>query len=320
MTTSYAAPRTERFGIATTMSALAAGAVLSGIALESTRAVRTRTTVSTEPELIVQPSAGEQSVYVLPGCRSDGRFIAEHLGSQLTELGSVYTTVYPDRGFPLDKIRDNLLEARRYDDRPAAIYAMSMGAIVMSHLLEDGEFRSKFGAIDTMVFDSSPSRVADLHPHVQKATRAARFVPGVPVAAQIYSHYMMRRVESRHREQDIPDMLLAEHERSTAGTPYYAVNAQLRLLRDTDFAPAALHDARVGRIAYLSSEVDDVVQDLDGARQNFVEIYDREIERVIDSERANPSHAVGVEHPTEVLKQLAVTDDALRNPTMLRAA
>ncbi len=301
-------PRNKRFGVEYSARTLAAGVLLSTIALESVATVRQNALGSSTTDLVSHDGTGEQAIYVLPGCRSDGRFVADQLAPRVTQLGSTHTVVYPDRGFSFDAVRDQLLEARRQDDRPASFYLMSMGGMVFSHLLRDSTFRSKFGNIDNVVFDSSPSDVSDLTPHTLKGVTAAKLVPGISMTSKLYSYAMHRRAEKVIREHPEADDVMIGHLRATASTPLSAVEGQTRFIRETHFLPRELSKAAIKSMTYLSSVKDDVV-DVYRAVDQYRQLFDNDILHVVDSLRPNPSHAAGVEYQDKLITHLRAGDE-----------
>ncbi len=302
MSNLYAPKSSEYFNILRAAQLVTAGMVLSALALESTRATVSKSHMRTLPEIISHDGGGEQSVYILPGCRSDGQFVADHLGVDLAELGRSHTMQYPEYGFSIDDIGKKLLETRRHDKAPASFCVMSMGGMALTHLLRDEEFCQEFGDIDSIVFDSSPADTAHLLGPAKKGVTATRFVPHTPTLSYLYGRTMQKGVEKLHNIGSEGSGLALEHALSTARTPLGAVHPQTRFIDRTHFASGELADVRIGNMVYVSADSDEVV-DVVSAHQRYEDVYARAISHVIDETRPSPSHAMGVEH-MQLLKDL----------------
>lgn len=289
------APSTEHFNGMRTAQLAAAGVVLSALALESTRASIEKTHRRILPKIISHDGGGERSVYILPGCRSDGQFVADHLGVELAELGRSHTIQYPEHGFSVNDIGKKILETRRHDTSPASFCVMSMGGMALTQLLRDEEFRAEFGAIESIVFDSSPADASHLLGSAKKGVTATRFVPHTPTIAYFYNKTMQKGVERKRNLVDRQEGLLLEHCISTAMTPLSAVRPQTRFIDKTHFESGELANARIDTMTYVSAGDDEVV-DVMAAHQRYVDIYSRAIPHAIDRDRPSPSHAMGVEY------------------------
>ncbi len=304
MSSSFATPEHGHFDIAKPARLVAVGAALSLLAMEaaaeSTFAWQGRG-YTTKPEVIRHDGDETHSIYVLHGCRQDGRFMAEHLGESFAEIGTTSTIVYPQRGFSVDDIGQTLLEASRGDTRPKSVVAISMGGMALTDLLRDTEFCDEFGEIERVVFDSSPSSVTDLSASTSRAVTAAKLVPYTPSMGRLYNHVVQRSAR-KHSEVAASD-LLREHLYATAGTPFSAVSAQTKFIRTTHFGPDELGHAPVGELFYVSAEQDGVV-DPYRAHDGYEKIYGRHIAHIIDQARATPSHAATVESPQQVISIL----------------
>lgn len=311
------APRRERAGNRYNPARVAtAGAFLSALALaaDSVASSRERKKLTSSVEMVHTSGSGDQSIYVLPGCRSDGRFVAEHLGEAMQPLGDTHGVVYPAQQFPIDQVRQQLLETRRSErDRTASFYALSMGGLVLSHLLSDAEFRQEFGPIETVIFDSSPSGTADLSRHSHQAMRLAATLPTSYAVSKLYGH-AMRHSAAKHDHNPHMSDVLREHIRSTASTPLGAVAAQTRFIRDRRFATGELAEAgkMIDQMFYISSGNDDVINVWQAA-ENYEKLYQTRIDHIVDSARETPSHAAGVEHP-ELVREF------LRSPEPIELA
>lgn len=301
------APGVERKGISRLRMATA-GVFLGSLALEYAATLHTRRGLSTQPEIVAQEGDDARSIYVLPGCRSDGRFIARAMGEHLQDIGSVQGVAYPDKGFSVQDVGELLLRARkdeqrRHGERPASILAMSMGGMVVSKLLSDPTFRREFGDIDTMVFDSSPLDANDLTPHARRALFAANTLPSSYTVSQLYSRSVRRKAEKTSAEPS--DVLFREHMRSTAATPLSAIAGQVAFIRDTQLDPEVLAvvGSEIGAAYYISAEEDGTTL-IHQASQHATDLYGGYMLPVVDADRANPSHAASVEYPGRVAQLL----------------
>lgn len=156
------ATRAERFAgthhLPLRTTAVGALGVAAALALDHRVGVQHNSHLSAQPEFIHHDHPGDQAIFVLPGCRTDGRQIMELLEPQLSKLGSTVYTVYPQRNFSVEAIGEGLVRARREaGKRRASIYAISMAGLVLADLATDERFRREFGTVDTVVFDSSPA-------------------------------------------------------------------------------------------------------------------------------------------------------------------
>ncbi len=317
MSFSFPTPHHEKITMITPLRAATVGAAAVGVALESVATMRSNRRLDDRVGMVSTQRDGDQAVYVLPGCRTDGRFLARALDEQFTSLGSTHFVAYPQKGFSVDSVRDAILEARAEDDgRPASFYVLSMGGIVLSKLLADQEFRDTVGTIEAAVFDSSPIGAHTLTAHTRRAMHAAARLPRSWSLAHMYTYAMQHRahhIESDSSQSDI----LREHLATTAKTPLQAVSGQTQLIRDARFKTAELHvpGQTINRMAYIAASMDDVV-DVDYAHAEYERVYDRNIEYVVDTMRPSPSHAAGPEHWQKVVELLAdkQTEDVYEYP------
>ena len=282
---------------------LAVAGALSIAALESVATLRNYRRHKRSSSPIDYAHDGDQSIYILPGCRGDGEFIAGALEEPLRELGSVHAVKYPEGGFSVDDIKKQLLETRSAErDRRASFYAMSMGGMVLAHLLRDDEFRENFGPIDTIVLDSSPSSVEDLQRSTYRALTAAARIPSTYTLSKVYERFAVKSANKIGDETPEAD-LSRRRKLATASTPLGEIAAQTRFMIRSHFEKDELSHVEVGRIEYLSATDDEVVK-LKQAHGSWQRIYGRMIGRTYDVSRDNPSHAEGVEHPDKVRELL----------------
>lgn len=282
---------------------LAVAGALSIMAFESVATLRGLRRRDSKVHPIDYAHDGDQSIYILPGCRGDGKFIADALEDTLGELGNLHGVKYPERGFSLDDIKRQLLETRATErDKRASFYAMSMGGMVLAHLLRDDEFRENFGPIDTIVLDSSPSSVEDLQRGTYRALTAAARIPSTYTLSKVYERFAVKSANKMGGETPEAD-LSRRRKLATASTPLGEIAAQTRFMIRSHFGDDELSHVEVGRIEYLSATDDEVVK-LKQAHGSWQRIFGRMIGRAYDVSRDNPSHAEGVEHPDKVRELL----------------
>lgn len=237
--------------------------------------------------------SADRAIYTLPGSRTDGRVIGEMLETSFKDLGDRYYTVYPEKGFSVDSIKHNLLESRQGNiDKPASFYAMSMGGLVLSHLLNDADFRQNFGEIDTVIFDSSPSSVADVRPPTKRALDAAGIFGDswfVSRATQLRTHQKLRN--SKPFVKDVTEDLVHKQRISTAKVSIPTSVAQGMFIGQTNIRDWDFSD--VARRKYFISSPHDNVINTEPARK----VYDRTyggVTDIIDTNRPHGSHAEGI--------------------------
>ena len=298
MSFSFPTPHYERVPKITPRRAATVGVAAVGLALETAATYRSTRRLDDHADVVSTQREGDASIYVLPGCRTDGRFLSRALEPHFQELGSTHYMVYPQKGFSLDAVRDTLLDAREKDsETPARFYVLSMGGIVLSSLLRDAEFRDKMGTIDTVVFDSSPIGAHTLTPSTRRAMRSAVTIPHSWSVSRAYSYAMQRRAQRIAITAPHAD-LIREHAATTAKTPLHAVSGQAYLIDHARFQDGELHEsgAAIRTMAYVSARTDDVADPYTSVAE-FERVYARPIKHVIDAARPTPSHAAGPEYP-----------------------
>lgn len=251
---------------------------------------------------------GEKATYIIPGCRANGHYIGGMLDPHLAHLGNTHHLAYPEQKFDIESIKAQLLEARAQDrDKPANIYASSMGGVVMLTLLLDEEFRLKFGEIDTFLFDSSPADVDDLDDNTKHAMFASRVIPSSRTVSRVYRSIVRRAAKKLiPHSPEVTDEATRGHQLSSANTHLSAVKGQALFLDRTHFQDNQLVEAtqHIKRFVYIGSENDYMVNQ-ESARQRFSQMLGRSVLRVIDWDRDPRSHAAGPEFPKLVAQILS---------------
>ena len=305
MSFSFPTPHSEKLHLVTPLRATV-GAAAACLALESVATYRDTRRLDDRATMVSTRHDGDTSIYVLPGCRTDGHFLARTFEPHFQGIGSTNFVAYPQKGFSIDAVRDTILEARAGDDeRPASFYVLSMGGIVLSTLLKDAEFRDKVGDIDMVLFDSSPTGAHTLSEYTHKAMEVAAHTPPIRAVSHAYKHFMKRRTQ--HIDADLPYAdVLREHLATTAETPLNAVKGQTQLIRSARFGSGELQPAgaAINHMAYITALSDDVV-DVERAHAEYELMYSRPIDYIVDETRSAPSHAAGPEHWQKVAELLA---------------
>lgn len=288
-----------------------AGAVMGALALAATvdrgLTALERRASNISSELLFAKGEGDGVTITLPGCRSDGRVIASMLKPQFSEIGDVAAITYPTKGFSLDSIRSNLLEAKRLaGDRPTSLYAISMGGIVLSRLFADKEFKNEFGQLDTIVFDSSPSGLEDIRKPVRLAMELtrSRMVSDSWIMAKIAAEAMMHKsLKNIGHEDCVSDEQVLKHFQTTAKTPLYVAREQGEFIKNTRLQPGSLEDI-ANNVYYLRADYDSVI-DTDHALLAYAHVFNRDVQDIVDETRPSGSHAAGPEYQAKVTELLS---------------
>lgn len=254
--------------------------------------------------VVTHQNDGEKAIFILPGCRADGQAIANTLEPRFSELGDTAYTVYPKVGFNLESIKDTLLEARQKNlDKPASFYAISMGGLVLSHLLDDGDFRRNFGEIDTIVLDSSPSGWDDLRPATKKALLAARvFGDSWMIHRTAQNRIRQHALSSKFLGTDTPPGTFEKLKGAAAKTFMPTTVEQGRFMRSADARAMLLADT--AKSVYYVHALEDKVIDTVRAYPVYGEAYGG-ITEVFDPKRPIDSHALGTIYQQKIVDLLA---------------
>lgn len=290
---------------------LALGAFLIGAAATAEKIATDEEHKKLSPEAKVNSTVreGDKAIYILPGCRTNGHYIGGMIDPFISEQGSTHHLAYPERGFSLDSVKQALLQARALDgDKPATIYASSMGGMVTCSLLLDPEFREKFGRIDKVVFDSSPADNDDLDSGTRHAMVAASIFPPSWTLAHLYHAVVKHSYGKSYRvhSSDISDEQAAGHGESSANTHLSAVEGQAHFIDHTKFSENQLKEAfaDIGKVIYVGASHDHTVNQ-EAAHQKYARAMGRSVLRVIDWDREPGSHASGPEFPRFIANIIA---------------
>jgi len=272
---------------------------------------REQRTFSSESQLILDKNMGDQTTILLPGCRSDGRVIADMLKPKFSEMGDVAAVTYPEKGFSIDSVRSNLLEARRATgNKPVSLYAISMGGLVLGRLFADEEFSEEFGKIETVVLDSSPSGVDDIRKSARFAMEItkSRAISDSWLATKIATEAMVRRSGKCVDHEDcVSDEQVLRHFETTAKTPLYVAREQGEFIKKTQLAPGSL-EGMAKNAFYVRSHYDSVV-DTEHALSSYNEAFGYDIQDVVDEARPYGSHAAGPEYQNKLIELLDQSQD-----------
>jgi hypothetical protein len=263
---------------------------------------------SDKAEVITNIRDGEYSTFTVPGYHANGRVIGQVMDRHLESMGTTHYAVHPEKGFNLDSIREEWLRARDLDGhRPARIYAMSMGALLVSKLFSDPEFRYEFGEVNTLVMDSGLSSKDDVHFLSKLAMAAGIVLPVTYTTGKLYGLINSQEAKRKaHHSIEITDEEAHELVLSSAQTPYYAAKDQVLFMNkykaeNMNLAPFA-HEIG-GKILYLASLSDHVLDPWQAAN-NYCVSMDHEMEYRIDTSRMPGEHATGPERVHGVIDAL----------------
>lgn len=287
-------------------TAIGALGLAAALALDHQLGVEKNSRRTSDPAFIQHHHPGDQAIFVLPGCRTDGRQIMELLEPQLGKHGSTVYAVYPEKGFSVRAIREGLIQARRETNKPrASIYAISMGGLVLADLGADERFRREFGPIDSVIFDSSPSSVHDIYPkmlHLLSAAHVSRNSFAMSKAAPKIMSWLSHSEHSH--EAGVDDRQVQNHLNSSAHAPLITVDGQGEYIKQHFGLQANSIADLAQRYVYVQSSNDTVVS-TDGGYDGYSLAAGRRIERVIDTQRPPSSHATGPEFPSSIASLLA---------------
>lgn len=293
------------------LAGAAMGMLAVMVAVDRGLTAREQRNFSSESQLILDKNRGEQTTILLPGCRSDGRVIADMLRPKFSEMGDVAAVTYPEKGFSIDSVRNNLLEARHATgNKPVSLYAISMGGLVLSRLFADEEFSEEFGKIETVVLDSSPSGVDDIRKSARFAMEITknRAISDSWLATKIASEAMVRRSGKYVDHEDcVSDEQVLRHFETTAKTPLYVAREQGEFIKKTQLAPGSL-EGMAKNAYYVRSHYDSVV-DTEHALSSYNEAFGYDIQDVVDEARPYGSHAAGPEYQNKLIELLDQSQD-----------
>lgn len=248
---------------------------------------------------------GEHALFAVPGYHANGRVIGKNLDRHLESIGTTHYAVHPETGFSLDSIRDAWLQARQKDGhRPAKIYAMSMGALLVDKMFSDEGFRKEFGEVDAYVIDSGLSGKKDVCLSSKLAMAAGALLPLTYTTGKLYSLVTSREIHHKiiDHASEVTDEEAYEHILSSTKTTFDAAKDQIFFMDhnsvDKMNLEAFANEVR-GPIVYLASPRDDVLNPHRSAQEHS-DAFQRDIEYWIDTSRAVGTHATGPEHPQSI--------------------
>lgn len=259
-----------------------------------------------DPEFIPRDHSGEQTIVVLPGCRTDGRRIVDLLEPKLSRLGTTVYTAYPQNGFSLESIGQGLLRAREQTGKDrVSVLAFSMGGMVLSRLGADEQFRQAFGPIDTVVLDSSPATYEHVSPkmqHLLEVARVARYSHAMSrLAPQIMAHEESK--ELADHEAGMDEALLRAHFEARVNAPLDAIAGQGDFMKNCPDVPDGALAGWADTIWYVHA-IDDPIVDTRTSSQAYAKMFGQPLHDVTDENRPEANHAGGLEYPSFVASLL----------------
>jgi hypothetical protein len=260
-----------------------------------------RRKVSDKAEVLSTIRDGKFSIFTVPGYHTDGRIIGKNLDRHLGNMGTTHYAVHPQQGFSIDSIKEEWLKARQLDGhRPAKLYAMSMGALLVAKLFSDAGFRSEFGEVDTLVMDSGLSGKRDVRISSKLAMAAATLLPLTYSTGKLYSFITSREAKKEiHHSPDVTHEEAYEHILSSTRTTFDAAKEQILFMNRNDISKMDLlqfSSAITRKISYIAS-INDGVLDSWQSAHHYAKALNRTIEYRIDTQRSNGEHATGPERP-----------------------
>lgn len=277
-----------------------AGALFVVATLAETMATReTHRGRSDKASVITAQREGELSTFFIPGYHADGAVIAKNLDKHLAHTGTVHYAVHPDKGFSIDSIKEQWIEARKKEGfKPTRIYAQSMGALLFSHLATDEQFLEEFGEIRDVNFDCGLSGKGDLGLHSKLALAAGTLLPSTYTTSKIYKLFNSQdlRGEIEH-DPSVTDEEVREHIVSSANTHFSAGKSQIWFMHTHDAKDMDLSHLgqRIENLRYRAPLKDNVVNNRRAAKV-YSETYDRPLELWTDT-RISLGHALAPEWP-----------------------
>ena len=285
---------------------------IAAIVAEAKATAKDRTQGSHKANVISNIRQGEYSTFTVPGYHADGAVLGKNLDRHFENMGTTHYAVHPERGFSLDSIREEWLKARELDGhRPARIYALSMGGLLVSKLFSDPEFRREFGEVDRLVLDSALSGKSDLSVGTKLAMGLGALLPVTYSTGQFYR--FVSEVENMSEPHHAPEVTLEEaRERFAAGAKmhYSAGRDEIFFMRREDVGNIDLSEfsREIDKgIIYLESPKDHLVN-TDRSVQAYSDSYNHVIQRRTDNNRPLGSHASGPEFPRGAVDALLDRD------------
>ena len=274
--------------------AVAATAAITFMADASIQYIKRRRDSSTE-SIKTNLHDGDNATYTIPGCRTDGEVVGDMMEPQLSELGNTHNLSYGEGDIDIDSVKQHLLEARELDDeKNASIVALSMGGLVIAEAFRDKDFAEKFGPIDRLILDSSPSGIDDVTMAARRASQAASTLRTSYSASKLSSWAMFKR-SLRNGENSHDHHVTDEQARlllkTTADIPLNTIHNQTKFIESNPLEEGSLQDVDVNQIYYISSESDPVIK-TEQALKSYEAAFGRSIIHIIDSSRPEKSHAV----------------------------
>lgn len=251
---------------------------------------------------------GNYATFTVPGYHADGRVLGKNIDRHFEQMGTTHYAVHPERGFSLDSIREEWLKARSLDGhRPARIYALSMGGLLVSKLFSDPEFRREFGEVDKLVLDCALSGKKDLSVGTKLAMGFGAILPVTYSTGQFYR--FISEIENKGDLKHSPEVTHDEaRERYAAGARiHFSAGKDEILFMHREYTERmnlreAGEEIKDG-ITYLQSARDHLVNTTRSS-QIYSNAYAKDIECRIDTTRPNGSHASGPEFPRGVVDAL----------------
>ncbi|MCA9334627.1 hypothetical protein KC953_00615 [Candidatus Saccharibacteria bacterium] len=291
-----------------TLLSLGAFSVAALLAAEAKATAEDKVRGSHKAEVVSHIRPGNYATFTVPGYHADGKTLGKNIDRHFEQMGTTHYAVHPERGFSLDSIREEWLNARKLDGhRPARIYALSMGGLLVSKLFSDPDFRREFGEVDKLVLDSALSGKKDLSIGTKLAMGLGAILPVTYSTGQFYR--FISEMENKNKPKHSPEVTHAEaRERYAAGARMHfsAGKDEILFMHKND-----VENMRLGQfgaelkdgIIYLQSARDHLV-DTDRSVQIYSNSYEKDIEWRIDTTRPNGSHASGPEFPRGAVNAL----------------
>jgi len=277
---------------------LALAAVGLGLAVDHAPTVIERFRQPAETQITYSDNGADIAFLTMPGCRTETSAIAPMLEKKFGEVANTGYMSYAKGKIDIREVGQSLLEFRDKTDRnkPISILALSMSGIILVRLLDDPDFRERFGSIDSIVFDSAPYKRSHVRLKPQlwlAAVTATQTSRSLGYASKFWQLRGAAKHAGEHSDI-ITDEEVIEHQRSTILTPAYAVANQGWLIRQPRLQGSLQGVA--GEAIYLRGSFDRTI-DTDKAAVDYNKVFGGTLKAIVDTARSHGSHAASPEYP-----------------------
>ena len=257
-------------------------------------------------------SSGYESdhvIYTLPGCRTDGDWLASSLEPAVTTIDDSAVVEYSQRGFCLESVGDTIVEDYRQNpDRTMSFLDISMGGLTFVQLMRKHKtFREAFyGKIEAVLYDSSPSRYGYIKKPARRGLTVSSLVGNSSTALAI-SNRIIAGGANAHIEtlEDIREAEAARPPHGRNGASFSAIRGQKGILKTVVVGDSPELEGVAKRSTYISSPGDmDHVVDTANSASDFKRAHAGQLDIVHDNDRPEGSHAAGPRFAENLIEYL----------------